>query len=86
MGDNSSATIIWACLSFFLTMIISQGLVSLDEKQKELTEYQTNLVNIEKYASDLQTYLTVKTIEKGVETHGTCLQALINGMILLHLC
>jgi hypothetical protein len=30
-------------------------LVSLDEKQKELTEYQTNIVNIKKYASDLQT-------------------------------
>jgi uncharacterized membrane protein YgaE (UPF0421/DUF939 family) len=44
-------------------------LVSLDEKQNELTEYQTNVVNIRKYASDLQTYLAVKQIEKGVETH-----------------
>ena len=51
-------------------------MVSLDEKQNELTEYQTNVVNIEKYASDLQTYLSVKPIEKVVETHGTCLQAL----------
>jgi hypothetical protein len=31
-------------------------LVSLDEKQKELTEYQTNVVNISMYASDLQTF------------------------------
>jgi hypothetical protein len=30
-------------------------LVSLDEKQKELIEYQTNIVNIKRYASDLQT-------------------------------
>jgi hypothetical protein len=43
-------------------------LVSLDEKQKELIEYQTNIVNIKKYASDLQTYLAVKQIEKDVET------------------
>jgi hypothetical protein len=41
-------------------------LVSLDEKQNELTEYQTNVVNIRKYASDLQTYLAVKQIEKEV--------------------
>ena len=39
-------------------------LVSLDEKQKELIEYQTNIVNIKKYASDIQTYLAVKQIEK----------------------
>jgi len=31
-------------------------LVSLDEKQTKLTEHQTNIVNIEKYASDLQTF------------------------------
>ena len=54
-------------------------LVSLDEKQKELTEYQTNIVNIEKYASDLQTFLAVKQIEKDVETHDMGLQALVNS-------
>jgi hypothetical protein len=32
-------------------------LVSLDEKQKELNEYQTNIVSIKKYASDLQTFI-----------------------------
>jgi hypothetical protein len=52
---------------------------SLDKKQKELTEYQTNIVGIAKYASDLQTYIAVKKIEKGVETHDTCLQSLINS-------
>jgi hypothetical protein len=46
-------------------------LVSLDEKQKELTEYQTNVVNIRKYASDLQTFLALKQIEKDVETQDT---------------
>jgi sugar lactone lactonase YvrE len=54
-------------------------LVSLDEKQKELTEYQTNIVNIEKYASDLQTFIAVKQIEKQVETQDTCLQSLVNS-------
>jgi hypothetical protein len=52
-------------------------LVSLDEKQKELTEYQTNLVHIKKYASDLQTFIAVNQIEKDVETQDTCLQSLI---------
>jgi hypothetical protein len=54
-------------------------LVSLDEKQKELTEYQTNIFNIEKYASDLQTFLAVKQIEKDVEAQDTCLQSLVNS-------
>jgi hypothetical protein len=54
-------------------------LVSLDKKQNELIEYQTNVVNIRKYASDLQTYLAVKQIEKEVETHDTCLQSLVKS-------
>ena len=54
-------------------------LVSLDEKQKELTEYQTNIVSIEKYASDLQTFIAVKQIEKDVETQDTCLQSIANS-------
>ena len=52
-------------------------LESLDKKQNELTEYQTNVVNIRKYASDLQAYLALKQIEKEVETHDTCLQSLL---------
>ena len=54
-------------------------LVSLDEKQKKLIEYQTNIVNIKKYASELQTFIAVKQIEKDVETHATCLQSLVNS-------
>jgi hypothetical protein len=54
-------------------------LVSLDEKQKELIEYQTNVVNIRKYASDLQTFLALKQIEKDVETQDTCLHSLVNS-------
>ena len=57
-------------------------LVSLDEKQKELTEYQTNIVNIKKYASDLQTFIAVKQIEKQVDPQDTYLHALVNSDIL----
>ena len=45
--------------------------VSLDEKQRKLTEYQTNIAKIKKYASDLQPFITVKQIEKDVETQDT---------------
>ena len=54
-------------------------LVSLDKKQKELSEYQTNMVNIKRYASDLQTFIAVRQIEKDVETNDMCLQSLFNG-------
>ena len=54
-------------------------LVSLEEKQKKLIEYQTNIVNIKKYSSELQTFIAVKQIEKDVETNDTCLQSLVNS-------
>ena len=54
-------------------------LVSLDEKQKELAEYQTDLVNIKTIASDLQTFVSVKQIEKDIETHDTYLQSVVNS-------
>jgi hypothetical protein len=46
-------------------------LASLGEKQTKLIEYQTNIVNIKEFASDLQTFIAVKQIEKDVETHDT---------------
>jgi gas vesicle protein len=54
-------------------------LASLDEKQKELTEYKTNIANIKRYASDLQAYFGVKKIEKDLATHDRCLQSLVNS-------
>ena len=54
-----------------ITEEIRDLMLSLDGKPKELTEYQTNILNIKKYASDMQTYLAVKQIEKEVETHDT---------------
>ena len=54
-------------------------LISLDEKEKELTEHQTNIVNMKKYASDLQTFIAIKQIEKEVETQDMCLQSIVNS-------
>jgi len=34
---------------------------------------------MKKHASDLQTFIAVKQIEKDIETHGTCLQSLVNS-------
>ena len=53
--------------------------ISLDEKEKELTEHQTNIVNMKKYASDLQTFIAIKQIEKEVETQDMCLQSIVNS-------
>ena len=62
-----------------ITEEIRDLMLSLDGKPKELTKYQTNIINIKKYASDMQTYLAVKQIEKEVETHDTCLQSIVNS-------
>jgi hypothetical protein len=53
-------------------------MASLDEKEKELTEYQTIIVNIKQYASDLQTFLAMKQIENDVESLETSLHAQVN--------
>ena len=57
----------------------SEFLVSLDEKQKELSEYKTNMVNIKQYASELQTFLALRQIGSDVEAQDTCLHALENS-------
>ena len=54
-------------------------MASLDEKQKELSEYKTNMVNIKQYASDLQTFMALKQIGSEVEAQDTCLHALVNS-------
>jgi hypothetical protein len=57
----------------------SELMLSLDEKQKELSEYKANMVNIKQYASDLQTFLALKQIGSDVEAKDTCLHALVNS-------
>jgi hypothetical protein len=54
-------------------------MASLDEREKEITEYQTNVINIKQYASDLQTFLAMKQIKNDVETHDTSLHALFSS-------
>ena len=54
-------------------------MISLDEKQKELSEHQTNIGNIKRYASDVQTYIAAKQIEKEIESQDTCLQTIVNS-------
>jgi hypothetical protein len=54
-------------------------LSSLDENEKDMTEYQTNIVSIKQYASDLQTFLAMKQLETDIETHDTSLHALVNS-------
>ena len=62
-----------------VTRRTSALMVSLDEKQKELNEYKTNMVNIKQYASELQTFLALKQIVSDVEAQDTCLHALVNS-------
>ena len=56
-----------------------EWLSSLDQKEKILAEYQTNVVNIKQYVSDLQTFLATKQIESGIDTHDTSVPALGNS-------
>jgi hypothetical protein len=62
-----------------VTWRTSALMVSLDEKQTELNEYKTNMVNIKQYASELQTFLALKQIGSDVEAQDTCLHALVNS-------
>jgi hypothetical protein len=62
-----------------VTSHTSELMVSLDESQKELSEYKTNMVNLKQYASDLQTFLALKQIGTDVEAQDTCLHALVNS-------
>ena len=62
-----------------VTRQTSELMVSLDEKQKELNEYMTNMVNIKQYASDLQTFLALRQIGRDTEAQTACLHALVNS-------
>ncbi len=57
-------------------LTLTRGTVIFRRETDQMTEHQTNIVNIKKYASDLQTCVAVKQIEKEVETQDTCLHSL----------
>jgi hypothetical protein len=76
-GSNEHPVILFPfvfILSFRVICIFSTDICG-----NRLTEYQTSIVNIKKYASDLQTLLAVKQTEKDVETQDTCLQSIVNS-------
>jgi hypothetical protein len=65
-------SILYHSLTSDVTEHSREVLLSLGEKHIKLTENQTNIVNIKKYASDLQTCVAVKQIEKEAETQYPC--------------
>jgi hypothetical protein len=65
--------------SQFMYFILNFSFVFFNRAGAGLSEYQTNIVSIKKYASDLQTFIAVKQIEKDLETHDAWLQSLINS-------
>ncbi|XP_063399391.1 uncharacterized protein LOC134684028 [Mytilus trossulus] len=58
---------------------ICQLLSSLEKTQKEIAECQTKIGNIKTHATDLQMFLSMKQIEKDVDTKDKFLQSLVEG-------
>ncbi|XP_071136154.1 uncharacterized protein [Mytilus edulis] len=60
---------------------IQNILTSLDSKEKEITELQVFFDNIKQKASDLQAFLTMKEIEKGLADEEKNIQSIANSGI-----
>ncbi|CAG2240316.1 unnamed protein product [Mytilus edulis] len=58
---------------------IRQLLKSMTDKEKEITELQTNIGNIKQYASELQTFLALKHIEKDVVAEEKYIQSMVKS-------
>ncbi|XP_071180385.1 tripartite motif-containing protein 2-like [Mytilus edulis] len=56
---------------------ICQLVSSLEIKEKEIAEYQRNVSNIKQHASDLQLFLSMKQIEKDVNSKDKFLHSLV---------
>ncbi|XP_063401788.1 uncharacterized protein LOC134686012 [Mytilus trossulus] len=54
---------------------IDKLLTSLKKKEKEITEIQENLANIKQHASELQTFLIMKNIEKDIAVGETFIES-----------
>ncbi|XP_063396944.1 uncharacterized protein LOC134681305 [Mytilus trossulus] len=63
---------------------ISCLISSIQEKEREITECQTNLDNIKQHASDLQTFLAMKHIQQDVTNNESFLEALLKEDKLNH--
>ncbi|XP_063402630.1 uncharacterized protein LOC134686790 [Mytilus trossulus] len=55
---------------------IQKLLTTLKKKEKEITEVQENITSIKQHASELQTFLTMKDIEKDIAVEERYLQSL----------
>ncbi|CAC5407914.1 unnamed protein product [Mytilus coruscus] len=56
---------------------IRRSLNSLKDKEKEIVKHQTNLANIKQYASELQTFLALKHIDKDVIAEEKYIQSIV---------
>ncbi|CAG2255462.1 unnamed protein product [Mytilus edulis] len=58
---------------------IRRLLKSMTDKEEEITELQTNISNIKQYASELQTFLALKHIEKDVVAEEKHIQSMVKS-------
>ncbi|CAG2198768.1 unnamed protein product [Mytilus edulis] len=58
---------------------IRRLLKSMTDKEKEIAELQTNIANIKQYASELQTFLALKHIEKDVVAEEKYIQSMVKS-------
>ncbi|XP_052065209.1 uncharacterized protein LOC127705001 [Mytilus californianus] len=59
--------------------IISELLNLLKENEREIIEFRTNIENIKQHATDLQTFISMKELEKNVSIKDEFLQSVINS-------
>ncbi|XP_063397266.1 E3 ubiquitin-protein ligase TRIM45-like [Mytilus trossulus] len=58
---------------------VCQLLSSLEQREKEITEYQQNIASIKQHASDLQIFLSLKQIEEDINMNDKFLQSAVEG-------
>ncbi|XP_063399498.1 uncharacterized protein LOC134684146 [Mytilus trossulus] len=59
--------------------MISELLVSLKENDREITEIRKKIENIKQYATDLQTFIAMKELEKRISSKDQFLQSMVNS-------
>ncbi|CAC5373484.1 unnamed protein product [Mytilus coruscus] len=64
--------------------LIQKLLTSVQQTEKDVTEYQHNIANIKQHASDLQAFLVLKQIEHEVEEKDKFIQTLMKNKYLNH--
>ncbi|CAC5361603.1 unnamed protein product [Mytilus coruscus] len=64
--------------------LIQKLLTSVQQTEKDVTEYQHNIANIKQHASDLQAFLVLKQIEHDVEEKDKFIQTLMKNKDLNH--